>query len=122
MSSSAIYTNLGAKSWTYHYDTDVSPVQEFHKRLPGYRETLLVPLDDVAKEFGVKAVFVKDESSRLGLPAFKILGASWGTFRAIADKTGIPLDTTLHLVYQQKNVQGTPIPIPFYDLLRYYGP
>ncbi len=95
MSSSAIYTNLGAKSWTYHYDTDVSPVQEFHKRLPGYRETLLVPLDDVAKEFGVKAVFVKDESSRLGLPAFKILGASWGTFRAIADKTGIPLDTTL---------------------------
>ncbi|KAK5294355.1 hypothetical protein LTR99_009753 [Exophiala xenobiotica] len=95
MFSSAIYTNPSAESWTYHHNTDTSLAQEFHKRLPGYRESPLVPLDNIAKELGVKAVFVKDESSRLGLPAFKILGASWGTFRAITDKTDIPLDTSL---------------------------
>ncbi|KAK5454187.1 hypothetical protein LTS15_006187 [Exophiala xenobiotica] len=93
--NSAIYTNLSAKLWAYHADADIRLAQEFHKLLPGYRESPLVPLDDVAKELRMKAVFVKDESSRLGLPAFKILGASWGTFRAIADKTGIPLDASL---------------------------
>ena len=33
-------------------------------------------------------VFVKDESSRLGLPAFKVLGASWAVHRALASRTG----------------------------------
>jgi diaminopropionate ammonia-lyase len=34
---------------------------------------------------------LKDESDRFGLPSFKILGASYGVFRAIADKLGIPI-------------------------------
>lgn len=54
-----------------------------------------MPLPELAEELGVHAVFVKDESSRMGLPAFKILGASWGTFRAIAAKTGLSLDAGL---------------------------
>lgn len=29
---------------------------------------------------------MKDESSRLGLPAFKILGASWATYRALSER------------------------------------
>jgi diaminopropionate ammonia-lyase len=33
-------------------------------------------------------VWVKDESSRLGLPSFKILGASWATYRAAAERLG----------------------------------
>jgi len=49
----------------------------------------LVPLDNLAAELDVKRIFVKDESSRLGLPAFKILGASWGSFRAVAEKVGV---------------------------------
>jgi len=32
----------------------------------------------------VGRVFVKDESARLGLPAFKVLGASWAVARAVA--------------------------------------
>ena len=31
-------------------------------------------------------LYLKDESSRLGLPSFKILGASWGTHRAICER------------------------------------
>ncbi|OAP58618.1 hypothetical protein AYL99_07708 [Fonsecaea erecta] len=95
MSDSFIYANPQARTWTHTYDTDVTLAQTFHKRLPGYKETPLVPLGDLAKELEVKAIFVKDESSRLGLPSFKILGASWGTFRAIAEKHGLALDSSL---------------------------
>ncbi|KIW11352.1 hypothetical protein PV08_10652 [Exophiala spinifera] len=95
MSASAMYTNSQAQTWRYEYEADIGLAQTFHERLPGYCPSPLVSLEDVAKELGVKAVYVKDESSRLGLPAFKILGASWGTFRAVADRTGLPLDASL---------------------------
>ena len=34
-------------------------------------------------------VGVKDESNRLGLPAFKILGASWAAERALREDPGV---------------------------------
>jgi diaminopropionate ammonia-lyase len=67
-------------------DADSAAVRSFHRSLPGYRETPLVPLPRLAEELGVRAVLVKDESSRLGLPAFKMLGASWAVFRALAER------------------------------------
>ncbi|HZM40964.1 MAG TPA: pyridoxal-phosphate dependent enzyme, partial [Acidimicrobiales bacterium] len=42
----------------------------------------------LAELAGVGRVLVKDESSRLGLPAFKVLGASWATVLAVADRLG----------------------------------
>jgi diaminopropionate ammonia-lyase len=60
----------------------------FHRRLPGYEETPLVDATDLADSLGVGKVFVKDESSRLGLPAFKILGASWAVYRALEERVG----------------------------------
>ncbi|OCT47720.1 Diaminopropionate ammonia-lyase [Cladophialophora carrionii] len=107
MSSPTLYANPSAKSWTYSYETDISLARAFHKRLPGYEQTPLVPLHDLAAEMGFDAVFVKDESSRLGLPAFKILGASWGTFRAIADQTGLSLDASLRDVSEAAKKAGT---------------
>jgi diaminopropionate ammonia-lyase len=56
----------------------------FHRALPGYEATPLVRSADLANELGLDDVFVKDESSRFGLPAFKFLGASW----AIAQMLG----------------------------------
>lgn len=35
---------------------------------------------------GVDRVWVKDESSRFGLPAFKVLGASWAIYRALLER------------------------------------
>jgi diaminopropionate ammonia-lyase len=49
----------------------------FHATLAGYAPTPVRELDSVAAERGLAAVALKDESNRLGLPAFKILGASW---------------------------------------------
>lgn len=92
---SDIYVNPSARNWSHTYQPGVNLAQEFHRRLPGFQESPLVPLPSTATEIGVKAIFVKDESSRLGLPAFKILGASWGTSRAIASLTGLSLDADL---------------------------
>ncbi|MHB8331423.1 MAG: diaminopropionate ammonia-lyase [Candidatus Dormibacteria bacterium] len=64
----------------------VQPSQEtrwFHTRLPGYQATRLVRADSLASDLGLGEVWVKDESSRLGYPSFKILGASWATYRAL---------------------------------------
>ena len=52
-------------------------VRAFHEGLPGYAPTPLTEVPGLAAELGAGRAFVKDESSRLGLPAFKILGASW---------------------------------------------
>lgn len=55
----------------------------FHAELPGYRPTELTELSALAKELGVGRVFVKDESTRMGLGAFKVLGASWAIARLL---------------------------------------
>ena len=58
---------------------------EFHRGLHGYAPTPLVDLPTLADELGVGRVVAKDESSRLGLPAFKALGASWAVQRSLAE-------------------------------------
>ncbi|HZA76637.1 MAG TPA: diaminopropionate ammonia-lyase [Acidimicrobiales bacterium] len=63
-------------------------VQAFHRRLPGYAPTPLHDMPALAEAAGVGRVLVKDESSRMGLPAFKILGASWATYRVLCDRLG----------------------------------
>ncbi len=61
-----------------------APALEFHRSLPGYAPTPLVEAPHAAAALGVERVLVKDESSRLGLPSFKILGASWAAHRALS--------------------------------------
>jgi diaminopropionate ammonia-lyase len=58
----------------------------FHATLAGYEPTPVHELRAVADELRLAAVLVKDESHRLGLPAFKVLGASWATERALRDQ------------------------------------
>ena len=70
-------------------DTPTPDLEEarrsFHRSLPGYAVTPLHELPAVAEAFGVRRVVVKDESARLGLPAFKMLGASWAIYRCLAE-------------------------------------
>ncbi|GHF43158.1 diaminopropionate ammonia-lyase [Deinococcus metalli] len=60
----------------------------FHRRLPGYAPTPLVRAPHLATALGVGAAWVKDESNRLGLPAYKILGASWAVYRELEARYG----------------------------------
>jgi diaminopropionate ammonia-lyase len=60
----------------------------FHRELPGYAVTPLVDAPTLAAELGLDALWVKVESSRLELPSFKILGASWAISRLLVDRFG----------------------------------
>lgn len=64
----------------------------FHASLPDFAPTPLRSAPKAAQRLGVRSVLVKDESQRLGMPSFKILGASWATYRAIMAHLGETLD------------------------------
>ena len=70
-----------------------SRARAFHRSLPGYEPTPLIAVPALAAELGVGRVLVKDESARLGLPAFKVLGASWACHRALEERPGARLVT-----------------------------
>lgn len=85
------YSNPGARQWSS--GAAVEGVRDFHRGLPGYAPTPLVDLPRAAEELGVGRVLVKDESARLGLPAFKMLGASWACHWVVERHPGAELVT-----------------------------
>lgn len=87
------YAEPTARRWTCA--PAPADVLAFHRRLPRYAETPLVELPALAAELGVGRLLVKDESSRLGLPAFKVLGASWAVARLVAERAGLAGTPTL---------------------------
>ena len=70
----------------------------FHASLPGYRATELVEVPALARKLGAGRVFVKDESGRLSLGAFKVLGASWAVARALAGAAEVSDFAELRLI------------------------
>lgn len=79
--AAAGYLHLQARGW--RCDPAPADATRFHRSLPGYRPTALVESAALASELGLARLFVKDESSRLGLPAFKALGASWAVHQVL---------------------------------------
>src|SRR6056297_2147536 len=55
----------------------------FIKSLPNYEQTPLVSLTNLAEKINIKNILLKDESNRLGLNAFKILGAMNAIFSVL---------------------------------------
>lgn len=60
----------------------------FHKSFPQYDATPLTPLSNLAAYLGLKRLYVKDESYRFGLNAFKVLGGSYAIARYVAQQLG----------------------------------
>lgn len=66
-------------------------VINFHKSFPQYKKTPLGNLKNLAEESGLKGFFVKDESYRFGLNAFKVLGGSYCIGNYLAEKIGLDI-------------------------------
>jgi len=66
----------------------VSRAAAFFKSIPLYRQTPLYCLPEMAAYLGVASIYVKDESRRFGLNAFKALGGAYAMARYIAQKAG----------------------------------
>ena len=64
-------------------------VRAFHQSFPDYAPTPLRELSQLASRLGLKDFYVKDESFRFGLNAFKALGGSYAIGCALASKLGI---------------------------------
>ncbi len=64
----------------------IQKAETFHKSFPQYDVTPLVELKKMAGYLGLKSFFVKDESYRFGLNAFKVLGGSFAIASFIAEK------------------------------------
>lgn len=64
-------------------DEECALARRFMQTVPGYCETPLVRLPALARELGLSGIYVKDESTRFGLNAFKGLGGMMAVFRVV---------------------------------------
>lgn len=69
----------------------VEKVRNFHKSFPEYKVTPLHSLDKLSKQLGVSHIWVKDESYRFGLNAFKVLGGSYAVGKYLAEKLNVDI-------------------------------
>ena len=65
---------------------NVAKASFFHNSFPQYSVTPLACLNGMAKYLGLGGLYVKDESFRFGLNAFKVLGGSFAMARYIAQQ------------------------------------
>ncbi len=95
----SVHSNPLAQQYTLPLPPDTRQCRKLHQQLPNFSTTPLRSLPKFAATHGVRAVLIKEEAIRAGLPAYKILGASWATFRAICDDNNlVGLDSTLEEV------------------------
>lgn len=67
---------------------------DFHRQIPGYKMTPLKNLSRLADLLGLGGIWVKDESVRLSLGSFKVLGGSFAIYRYILSRLNIQGDLT----------------------------
>lgn len=67
---------------------EIAKARAFHESFPQYSVTPLTKLEKMADLLGLGEVYIKDESYRFGLNAFKVLGGSFAMARYIAKQTG----------------------------------
>ncbi len=67
---------------------EAEKARSYHRGFEEYEATPLVALPQLAEYLGIGKLFVKDEASRFGLNAFKVLGASYAIGRYLAQRLG----------------------------------
>ncbi|MDO4493194.1 MAG: diaminopropionate ammonia-lyase [Clostridia bacterium] len=62
--------------------------RKFHRQIPGFGPTPLAALPNLAKYIGVGGIYIKNESKRLELHSFKVMGGSYAVYRLIRKLLG----------------------------------
>ena len=63
-------------------------VRSYHRSFLDYEASPLHSLDELAGHLGLDKIYIKDESHRFGLKAFKVLGVSYALARILAERLG----------------------------------
>lgn len=64
-------------------------IRRFHRQIPGYQMSPLKGLTNLANRLNLGGIWVKDESARLDLGSFKVLGGSYAIYRLIQQRLGL---------------------------------
>ncbi|MER2008183.1 MAG: diaminopropionate ammonia-lyase [Psychrobacillus sp.] len=70
---------------------EIAEVYNFQKTHSSFTHTPLNKLEALASYLNVKEIFVKDESLRFGLNAFKVLGGIYAMAKYIANQINVPI-------------------------------
>ena len=68
--------------------------RRFHTGIAGYEKTPLVSLPALAGKLNIKGLYIKDESKRFSLNAFKGLGGSYAMFRILCERLSLDPNRT----------------------------
>lgn len=72
---------------------EVRKARAFHSSFPEYKVTPLHSLGGLAGRLGLRQIWIKDESHRFGLNAFKVLGGSYAIGRYLAERLNVDIAT-----------------------------
>ncbi len=86
-------------------EATIKKVNEFHKSFDEYTVTPLHNLEGLANSVGVKGIYLKDESYRFGLNAFKVLGGAYAIGHYLADKLGMDISEVNFEYLRSKEVK-----------------
>lgn len=62
--------------------------RKFHRQIPDYHMTPLVALPNLAQLLGVGGIYVKNESERLHMSSFKVMGGSYAVYNLVKKLLG----------------------------------
>lgn len=80
-------------------------VRSFHSSIKGYEITPLVSLSNLASKLGIKGIYVKDESYRFNLNAFKSLGGLYAIFKIVCKELKLNDETTTFEDLQEEKIK-----------------
>lgn len=81
--------NINSDTWKSWGKFPVNSIRHFHAQLEEYSITPLYSLASLSEKLGIKGVYVKDESYRFGLNAYKALGGSYAIARFLQQHHGL---------------------------------
>ncbi|MDB3084341.1 diaminopropionate ammonia-lyase [Clostridioides difficile] len=83
----------------------IEKIRNFHKSFSEYKVTPLHSLSELANELGISNIWLKDESYRFGLNAFKSLGGSYAVGKYIAKKLNMDISNLSFEMLNSKNIK-----------------
>lgn len=84
---------------------EIEKIRNFHRSFSEYKVTPLHSLSELAKELGVSNIWIKDESYRFGLNAFKSLGGSYAIGKYIAKKLNMDISELSFEMLNSKDIK-----------------
>lgn len=84
---------------------EIEKAKNFHQTFPSYQQTPLRNLAQLAQSLKVGGIYVKDESFRFGLNAFKALGGSYAMARYLAQRLDREISELPYEVLTSKEVK-----------------